>query len=187
MTHSFAKQAFLDDLYRQNAAHLERVRATFAPLDRPARSSQPEPGEWCVDQCFQHLVLAFDLHLQHVVPRLEQDQGLDSAETFTRSWLARRSFYQKQYDPSSKTKTQSKVTPTDLFYPDVFEQFAAQKERLFTMLDQARRADLQQRCWFLGFVPINLGDYLEMFVLHDALHMHQAQRALAAYQQHTAA
>jgi len=186
MTHTFSKQAFLDEVRRHNTANLELVQATFVPLDQPARSTQPEPGEWCVDQCFQHLVLAFDMHLNHVMPALERDEGMDSAETFTRSWLARQNIYRKQYDPSMKIKTRPKVTPSDHFYPDVFAQFAAQKERLFGMLDQAQPADLQQRCWFLGFVPINLGDYLEMFVLHDALHIDQAQRALAAYRQHSA-
>jgi hypothetical protein len=186
MTHSFAKHAFLDELCRHNAANLELVQATFAPLNRPARSAQPEPGEWCVDQCFQHLVLAFELHLTHVMPVLERDEGIDSVETFTRSWLARRNFYRKQYDPNTKTKTRRQVMPSDHFYPDVYSQFAAQKERISAMLDQARRAGLQQRCWFLGFAPINLGDYLEMFVLHDALHINQAQRALAAYRQHSA-
>jgi hypothetical protein len=186
MTHTFAKQAFLDELRRHNAANLELVQTTFAPLDQSARSAQPEPDEWCVDQCLQHLVLSFDMHLTHILPVLEREEGIDSTETFTRSWLARRSFYRKQFDPKTKTKTRPQVTPSDHFYPEVFKQFGAQKARLFTMLDQAGSADLQQRCWFLGIAPINLGDFLEMFVLHDTLHIDQAQRALAAYQQRSA-
>jgi hypothetical protein len=184
---AFPKQAFLDDLLARNAANLKIVQTTFAPLDRAARSTQPESDEWCVDQCMQHLVLSFELHLAHMLPLLERDAGVDSAETFTRSWIARQNLYKKQFDPDNKVKTLPRVTPSDHFYPDVYALFAAQKERFTTIVESARKADLQQRGWFLRFVPVNVGDYLEMFVRHDELHIDQAQRALAAYQQSAAA
>lgn len=187
MEHTFPKQAFLDDLRARNTANLELVQATFAPLDRAARSAQPEPGEWCVDQCVQHLVLAYDLHMKIMLPVLERDRGTDASPTFTRSWMAQKGFYRNQFEPASKAKTLGRTTPSDHYYPDVYTQFAAQKARIDGLFEQAQQADLQRRCWFLRFVPINLGDYLEMFVLHDDLHIDQAQRALAAYQEHAAA
>ncbi|MFO7633361.1 MAG: DinB family protein [Caldilinea sp.] len=187
MQRVFPKQAFLDDLLARNAANLALVQTTFAPLDRAARSTQPDPNEWCVDQCVEHLVLAFDLHLAHMLPLLERDAGVDSAETFTRSWTARQNFYQKQFDPRNKAKTLPRVTPTDHFYPDVYTRFAAQKERFTTILERTRKADLQRRGWFLRFLPVNVGDYLEMFVRHDELHIDQVQRALATHRQFAAA
>lgn len=186
MSHSFARLHFLEELRRQNSANLELVQATFLPLDRAVRSAQPEPGEWCVDQCFQHLVLSFEMHMEHVLPVLERSKDMDLAESFTRSWLARTRYYRSQFDPQTKTKTLKRVTPSDHYYPDVFAQYAAQKERMAAILERARKVDLQQRCWFLGFFPINLGDYLELCVLHDVLHIDQAQRALMAYRQNTA-
>ena len=117
MQHSFPKQAFLDDLLARNAANLELVQTTFAPLDRDARSAQPEPGEWCVDQCLQHLVLSFEMHLRHIMPVLDRDGGKDTAETFTRSWMAKRNYWQKQFDPRTKTKTLAKVTPQIITTP----------------------------------------------------------------------
>jgi len=183
MQHSFAKQAFIDDLLARNAANLDLVQRTFAPLDRAARSAAPERDEWCVDQCMQHLVLACRIQLAYLEDVIKRDPGLDSAETFKRSWLARRSFYRKQLDPSSKTKTEVRVIPTEHFYPNVYEEFTAQKERVTRLLEQARWADLQKRCWFMGKAPINAGDYLEVMVGHDELHIDQAQRALAAYRQ----
>jgi hypothetical protein len=185
-THSFPKQSFLDDLLARNAANLELVQTTFAPLDRDARTAQPEPGEWCVDQCLQHLVLTFDLFLAGAMPLLERDAGVDSADTFTRSWLARRSFYRQASDPTSKRKSIAKNTPSDHYYPDVYAQFAAQKARFETIVERTRRADLQRRGWFLRIVPINLGDFLEAMVDHDDLHIDQARRALAAYRQSAA-
>jgi hypothetical protein len=183
MQHSFPKQAFLDDLLARNKANLELVQETFAPLDRAARSAQPEPGEWCVDQCLQHLALSFEMHLTHILPVLERDRSRDAAETFTRSWLARRNFYQKAFNPRTKTKTMDAVNPSDHYYPDVYTQYAAQKKRAATLLERASQNNLQKSCWFLRMVPINLGDYLELLVRHDELHIDQAQRALAAYRQ----
>ena len=181
MQHTFPKQAFLDDLLARNAANLDLVQATFAPLDRAARSAQPEPGEWCVDQCVRHLVLSCEMQLTYLEPVLKRDAGLASAETFTRSWMAKRNFWLKQFDPAEKTKTMARVTPSDDYYPNVYGQFAAQKERIAALLRRARHADLQQRCWYLRMAPINVGDYLELTVRHDELHIDQAQRALAAY------
>ena len=159
------------------------MQDTFAPLERAARRAQPEAGEWCVDQCLQHLVLSFEMHLTHILPVLERDKGVDSAESFPRSWLARRNFYQKEFDPRTKTKTLDKVNPRDDNYPEVYDQYTAQKERAAALLERARRANLQRGCWFASRAPINLGDYLEVLVRHDELHTNQTQRALAAYRQ----
>jgi hypothetical protein len=186
MQHSFPKQAFLDDLLARNAANLALVQTTFAPLDRDTRSTQPERGEWSVDQCIQHLVLAGKLQLAQLEPLLARDAGVNSAETFARSWLARRHIWRRQFDPRTKTKTMGKVTPSDHFYPDVYLHFAAQKERVAALLQRASQNNLQKSCWYLRMAPINVGDYLELLVRHDELHIDQAQRALAAYRQFAA-
>ena len=183
MQHAIPKQAFLDDLLARNSANRALVQKTFAPLDRAARSAQPRPGEWCVDQCIQHLVLAFELHLPMMAPERAQHSKNDSAETFTRSWMARRKLYTKQFSPLTKVKTLPKTTPSEHYYPDVYAKYTAQNQRFAQIVEQARQVDLQQRRWFLRISPINLGDYLEMFVGHDELHIDQAQRALAAYRQ----
>lgn len=114
MSQTTTKQDFLNDLCARNDKIRQMVQTDFMPLSQAARSSQPEPNEWCVDQCFQHL---------------------------------------------------------------------AQKEQLSVMLDDAVNTDLQARCWFYYVIPVNFGDYLEQFVMHDELHIDQAQRALAAYRQ----
>ena len=84
-----------------------------------------------------------------------------------------------------KVKTRPAIMPSEYYYPDVFDQFLAQKKRLSAMLEDAANADLQVRCWYYSIIPVNLGDYLEQFVMHDELHIDQAQRALAAYHQST--
>lgn len=185
MTITTTKQDFLNDLLARNDKTRQLVLTDFMPISQSARSSQPAPNEWCVDQCFQHLVLAFEMFLPQADKALEKGRGVESAEVFKPSWLARRKFYRQLYSPSMKVKTRPAVTPSEYYYPEVFEQFLAQKEHLSAMLDEAVYADLQTRCWYYSFIPVNLGDYLEQFVMHDELHIDQAQRALAAYRQST--
>ena len=177
------KQAFLDDLLARNAANLEVVQETFATLERAARSAQPEPGEWCVDQCIQHLMLAYEFHMGKCRPVLERATGRGTGDGFERSWMAQSSFFRRQFDPATKVKTMARTTPSDHFYPEVYRHFAAQKADFAAAVAQARAADLQVRAWFLWIVPINLGDYLEVLVRHDELHISQAQQALAAHRQ----
>lgn len=183
MQHSFAKQAFLDDLLARNAANLKLVQTTFARLDRDARSAQPEPGEWSIDQCIQHLVVAYDFHMGKCSPVLERATGRGTGDRFERSWVARRNFYRRQFGPANKLNTMARTYPSDHFYPEAYRHFAERRAAFAAAVQQARSADLQARAWFLWVTPINLGDYLEMFVRHDELHIDQAQRALAAYRQ----
>ena len=183
MAQTTTKQDFLNDLRARNDKTRQLVQTDFMPLSQAARSSQPAPNEWCVDQCFQHLVLAFNMFLPQAVKKLEKGKGAESDGVFKPSWLARRTFYRQLYSPSMKVKTRPAVTPSEYYYPDVFDQFLAQKEQLSVMLEDAVNTDLQSRCWFYNLIPVNLGDYLEQFVMHDELHIDQAQRALAAYHQ----
>ena len=183
MSQITTKRDFLNDLRVRNDKIRQLVQTDFMPLSQSARSSQPEPNEWCVDQCFQHLVLAFEMFLPEAIKTLENAKGAESAEVFNPSWLARRTFYRQLFSPSKKVKTRPAVIPSEYYYPDVFDQFLAQKERLSAMLENAVYADLQVRCWYYSVIPVNLGDYLEQFVMHDELHIDQAQRALAAYRQ----
>jgi hypothetical protein len=181
MTQTIIKSEFLDDLKVRNQDIREIVQTQFIPLDQVARTTQPAPGEWCVDQCFEHLVITFDSFLPQVTQGLYRGIGTIPVERFKPSWFASLTPYRNLFNPKQKTKTLPYMTPSEHYYPEVFERFLAQKDRLSNMLDEATEADLQVRCWYLKFAPINLGDYFELYVLHDELHIDQAQRALAAY------
>lgn len=183
MTRMILKHDFLEELIRCNEEACRIVQTQFLSLDRAARSTQPEPNEWCVDQCFEHLVITFDTFSPQVSTALEQTAGTKEVEHFKPSWMAQRNFYQQMFNPDKKIKTSKSAMPSEHYYPDAFERFLAGKEKLAIMLEQAASADLQTRCWFLKITPINLGDYLEYLVRHDTLHIGQAQRALETYRQ----
>ena len=153
-------------------------------LDQVRRSWQPEPGEWSVDQCFQHLVFAFEWLSPNFTSALNKPEPPDSDGAFRPSWSARR-FFQKQFDPQSTIPTLKSNNPTAVYSPQILTQWLAQQERLSAMIEQASQSDLQTMCWIIKWVPIRytLGDYLNFYVSHDELHIDQAQRVLAAYEQ----
>ena len=152
-------------------------------IDRASRSTQPEPDEWCVDQCIQHMVVAYDFHMEKCTPVLQRATGHGARDRFERSWVSQRHAFRRLFDPDTKTNTLARTNPSDHFYPEAYQQFAERRAAFAAAVQQARSADLQARAWFLWITPINLGDYLELLVRHDELHIDQAQWALAAYRQ----
>jgi hypothetical protein len=184
MLQPILKQEYLADLEARNRHNRQVVETVFLPVDQAQRSWQPEPGEWSVDQCFQHLVLAFEWLSPNFTSALNKPEHPGSNGIFRPSWLARR-FFQKQFEPQSKFRTRKSNNPTVVYNPETLARWLAQQERLSTMIEQAAQADLQTMCWIIKWVPIryNLGDYLKYYVSHDELHIDQAQRVLAAYEQ----
>jgi len=184
MLQPMPKQAYLADLQARNRRNREVVETTFLPLNQAQRSWQPEPGEWSVAQCFQHLILAFNLYVHNTTAALNKPELPDADGIFRPSWWARR-LNEWQFDPTNKISTLKRFNPTAVYSPDVLTRFLAQQDRLSAMIEQAAQADLQTMCWFFKGLPVrnNLGDYLNFFVSHDELHIDQAQRALAAYGQ----
>jgi hypothetical protein len=180
------KQDYLADLQARNCRNREVVETTFLPLDQAQRSWQPAPGEWSVDQCLQHLVVAFEWLSPNFIPALDKPALPDSDGIFRPSWLARR-FMEKQFDPQSKYKTLKANNPAAVYNAEILTRWLAQQARLETMIEQAFTADLQTMCRVVKWVPIryNLGDYLNFYVSHDELHIDQAQRALTAYGKRT--
>ena len=177
------KQAYLADLQARNRRNLEVVETTFVPLSETHRSWLPDPGEWSVDQCFQHLILAFEMYVHNTTSALSKPEPANADGIFRPSWWARRTI-EWQFNPKTKLSTLKRVNPTATYSPDVLTRFLAQQDRLSAMIEQAAQADLQTMCWFFKGLPIryNLGDYLSFYVSHDELHIDQALRVLAAYE-----
>jgi hypothetical protein len=188
MLQPMSKQAYLADLQARNRHNREVVETTFVPLNEAQRSWQPEPGEWSVDQCFQHLILAFELYIHNIIEALNKPEPANADGVFRPSWWARR-MLEWQFNPETKISTLKRNNPLATYSPDVFPRWLAQEERLAAMIEQARQVDLQTMCWFFKGLPIryNLGDYLNFYVSHDELHIDQAKRVLTAYKQRSVA
>jgi uncharacterized damage-inducible protein DinB len=188
MLRSMPKRKYLAEIQARIHRNRRLVDSIFLPLDQEARSRQPAPGEWSVDQCFQHLLVTFEGYLPNYISALDKPEPAHSNGIFRPSFWARR-LNGIMFDPQKKYPTLKRYNPAETsektFYPDVQDRFQAQLDRLSSMVEQAERADLQTMCWLIKFALIryNLGDYLNYLVSHDELHINQAKRALAAYKQ----
>lgn len=181
MNKPMPKQAYLYSLQERNRHNRQVVETVFLPLDQDQRSWQPAPGEWSVDQCFEHLIRAFEFWSRNIITALAKPEPPGADGIYRPSWWARR-LNEWQFDPSNHLPTLNRFNPQETYHADVFTRFMAQQDRLGAMIDKASGADLQTMCWFVKPLPVrnNLGDYLNFFVSHDELHMHQAQRVLQA-------
>jgi hypothetical protein len=182
MIQAMSRQEYLADLRARNRRNRQVVETTFVPLNQAQRSWQPEPHEWSVDQCFQHLVIAFEWLSPNFIPALDEPEPPDADGIFRPSWLARR-FMEKQFDPQSNYKTRKENNPAAVYSPEILTRWLDQQARLADMIEQATQADLQTKCWVIKWMPLryNLGDYLNFYVSHDELHIDQARRVSAAY------
>lgn len=184
MSQSISKQAFLAQLAARNEHNRQVVETLFLPLNQAERSWQPEPGEWSVDQCFQHLILSFEAISPNTAAALNKPEPANSDGLFRHGWLARKTM-DRQFDPDHKSGTVKKFNPPATYSPDILTRWLAQQERLGEMIQQAAQADLQAKCWIIKGLPIryNLGDYLRAFVSHDELHIDQANRVVESCRQ----
>jgi hypothetical protein len=188
MLHAKPKQEYLAELQARIDHNRRLVETIFLPLDQEARSRQPAPGEWSVDQCFLHLLLTFEGYSPNYIAALDKPEPAGSDGIFRPSFWARR-LNGMMFDPQKKYPTFKRYNPAETsektFYPDVLDRFQAQLDRLSNIVERAERADLQTMCWLFKFALLryNLGDYLNYLVSHDELHIDQARRALAAYRQ----
>jgi len=183
MLQPMPKQEYLTKLQARNRHNREVVETIFAPLDEAQRSWQPILNEWSVDQCFQHLIIAFEWLSPNFIPALNKPEISDSDGIYRPSWLIRR--FPKQFNPQSKYKTLKANNPTAVYSAKILARWLVQQARLAHMIEQAAHANLQTKCRVIKWLPIryNLGDYLNFYVSHDELHIDQAQRVLTAYGQ----
>lgn len=175
------KSDYLANLQARNCHNREVVATIFVPLDEAQRSWQPDPNEWSIDQCFEHLVVTFDVLSPNFIPALNKSESPQADEISRHTGLASRTM-EKQFDPNVKMKTLKAHSPTAVYIPEILTRWLAQQARLETMITQAAESDLQTLCRIKKWLPLryNLGDYLNFFVSHDELHIDQAERALAA-------
>jgi hypothetical protein len=180
------KQEYLADLQARNRRNREVVETTFVPLNEAQRSTQPAPGEWSVDQCFKHLVTSFENFAPNTTAALNRPERPNSDGIFRPSWLTSKTL-PATFEPKRNIRTLPRFNPTTSSHPKILTRWLAQNDRLTMMIEQAARADLQAKCWyFQGLYRFRLGEFLYFFVAHDELHIDQAWRALAVYEQRVA-
>ena len=184
MAKPIAKAVFIAELQAQISENQTAVQQTFQPLSPTLLSQRPQPAEWSVLECVDHLNLTHEYYW----PRVEQAIAEPVLAVAAANDAYKPSFWGRIYmhfafNPKYSFPTADEITPSTAPTAVVLDLYLAKQVALLQLL-----ADIQLFDWRKTAVSIergikfNLGDCLRILVYHDRLHLGQARRALAGLQ-----
>lgn len=131
-------------------------------------------------QCLEHLNLTHDYYAPKIAVALAAPAPARSPDIYAPSFWGR-IYMHFAFSPRASFPTTEAITPGDTFGCAVLAGYLDRQTQLLTALRRAEGVDLR-RTWvpIAPAVRFNLGDCLKILVYHDALHLGQALRVLAA-------
>lgn len=185
----FDTQALLYQLETDVQQLLQTADYTFSELSTPQLLQSPEPGQWSIAQCLEHL----NAYNRYYVPALQQaieqgeQQGKRSTSTFRSGWLG--NYFTKLMQPrtdevkAARFQAQKGYIPvTDLDARAVLLEFVAQQQELLHLLHRAKGVDLGRLKVAVSvakWVKMSAGDTFRFLIAHEQRHMLQAQRVIS--------
>ena len=176
------KPDFLADLRSRIREHVIQVQNVFLELDDAQLVWRPNPGEWNVLQCFDHLNLTHDYYTPKIAGGLSNPRPANgAADTYAPSFWGR-IYMHFSFNPKYSFPAPSAVVPAaESLGRDVLHHYLARQDVLLKTFDAVGPVDLRATTVPVEkFVRFNLGDCLKILVYHDRLHMGQAERVLQA-------
>jgi hypothetical protein len=175
------KQNLFADLRNRIEEHVETVTAVFQPQYDEHLNWQPDPKEWNILQCFDHLNLThayyrpkIELALQNPVPA-KPDGDVYKPSFFGRIYM------HFAFNPKYSFGTAEEITPETAVTRQVLDVYLTKQTELLHTLDQCADVDLRHTPIPIATgVKFNLGDVLKVLVYHDELHFGQARGVLEA-------
>lgn len=180
------KSAFLADLREKIQAHGDVVTAVFQPLTLAQLQWQPDPKEWNILQCFDHLNLTHDYYKPKMETALAAPQTSRSPDTCQPSFWGRIYMY-FSFNPKYSFPAADEIAPDTAVALDatVFSHYLSRQELFLDFLDRVNEVDLTgTRIPISRGIHFNLGDCLKILAYHDELHIGQARRVLAGVTTH---
>ncbi|MCL4263379.1 MAG: DinB family protein [Anaerolineae bacterium] len=185
MANVMEKGLFLEDLRAKIQANGEVV-ALFQPLSLAQLQWQPEPKEWNILQCFDHLNLTHDYYTPKIEAALAAPQPVLLRDVYQPSFWGRIYMY-FSFNPKYSFPAAAEIAPDTAVTLDAttFNHYLARQETFLDFLERVADIDLTHtRIPIARGVNFNLGDCLKVLAYHDALHISQAQRVLASAREH---
>jgi hypothetical protein len=176
------KPDFLADLRSRIREHVIQVQSVFLELDDAQLVWRPNPSEWNVLQCFDHLNLTNDYYMSKIAGGLSNPRPANGADdTYAPSFWGR-IYMHFSFNPKYSFPAPSAVVPAaGSLDRGVLHRYLARQDALLKTLDAVGPVDLRATTVPVEkFVRFNLGDCLKILVYHDRLHMGQAERVLQA-------
>ena len=185
MANVMEKGLFLEDLRAKIQANGEAV-ALFQPLTLAQLQWQPDPKEWNILQCFDHLNLTHDYYTPKIEAALAAPQPVLMRDVYQPSFWGRIYMY-FSFNPKYSFPAAAEIAPDTAVPLDAttFSHYLSRQELFLDFLERVAEVDLKHtRIPIARGVNFNLGDCLKILAYHDALHIGQAQRVLASAREH---
>lgn len=174
------KTAFFADLVAHIHAHREDVTNVFQPLDNAALAWQPDPNEWSILICFDHLNQTYAYYQPKIAQALSAPVRVQSVADRYRPSFWGRVYMFFALNPRFSFPTPDALRPSDAPERTVLERYLIKQAELLDLLGRLDGVDLTRtRIPIERGITFNLGDCLKILVYHDSLHIGQAHGVLA--------
>ena len=173
--------SLIDELLAITEVAIEKAKK-FRSLPEAQLNFKEIPEKWSVLECLEHLNRYGDYYLPEIEKSLlSHDIGKGNfvfksgliGNYFANLMKVKNGKIVKMRTPGDKNPVGSKLTPVAI------DRFLKQLERLKSLLNQARQADLTKTkvpISLTRFMKLRLGDTLRFFVYHIERHVIQAEK-----------
>lgn len=160
------------------------TRAVVAGLSAEQLDWASEPGRWSIAQCLEHLVVSWQCYHPVLTTAIrsarERAQGSAGASAYRPTWLGAR-FVASMRDTTGARRFRAPriFQPAARPAPGAAERLLATQQELRACIEQAAGLELTRvklRSPVTALVRLNLGEALELQVVHIARHLAQARR-----------
>lgn len=172
----------IDDLLRRTEASTAKAKE-FQSLSIQQLQYKTE-GRWSILECLEHLNLYGDFYLVEIEKQIVANRHKPASTLFKSGLLGnyfanlmevKEGKIKKMKTPRDKNPSNSNLTLTTL------SRFLKQQERLVSLLNQGRKADLTKTKTSLSLtslIKLRLGDTLRFYTYHIERHVWQAEKVL---------
>ena len=175
------REELINDLLAMTEESSRRVME-FKNLTVKDLNYKENPEKWSVLECIEHLNLYGDFYLPEIERRILSQDTSTSQVVFQSGWVGdyfarlmkvNNGKLKKMKSPRDKNPANSALSITTL------DRFLKQQERLKTLLELARKADLTRTRCSISLTPLiklRLGDTFRFFIYHIDRHVLQATK-----------
>ncbi|RNI23500.1 DinB family protein [Rufibacter latericius] len=171
---------FLSQLQQQAQAQEILVRSEFLAQDPAMLNVKPHATGWSILECLEHLNRYSRFYLPHVERALAATATPLAPQPVRYSWMGKKSIDLVNPANAKKHKTLKHMNPhNSQLTAAVLEEFLQHQSKLMQFLENAAKADLNQKAIpveFFRLLKMRLGEALEFLLLHQQRHLQQALR-----------
>lgn len=171
----------LASLRGKTRPYIDEVRRLSDGLDEELLAWKPAADRWSMAQCFEHLAVTAASYHPRIAAAIDRHPATDAGDApYRRTWFGGM-FVDSMRDTTGRRRFKAPVPfrPASDPPPGSVERLIAAIEELDGLLERAARADLVRaklKSPALALLRLNLGEALELQVVHIARHLAQARR-----------